>query len=258
METKTTRIGMETEIDKNLETLAETKATCYCLRETGQCDSDECLQCSKFALYQQGIRNLLPVDLLKVDNLATKIIQKKLNFDFSYRKNIASRLVYFLNCVKWMVIVLSLSFVIPLVVAYFLSVSAGDTNNTVYPIIDSETESKVFRVLDETHKNVYDMNNDHEVNCQDFTVMFIYLWAKIYPDDSQSAQIIFNKNFDTGMNHLFVSIRSGNKVFYIEPQGNSRCYRMEHFWGKYYDPGKNREISKAFWYKQMGIPYNGE
>ena len=78
METKTTRIGMETEIYKNLKTLAETKATCYCLRETGQCDSDDCLACSKLSLYQQGVRNLLPVDLLKIDNLATKIIQRSL------------------------------------------------------------------------------------------------------------------------------------------------------------------------------------
>lgn len=25
-----------------------------------------------------------------------------------------------------------------------------------------------------------------------------------------------------------------------------------------YDPGFNREITKSFWYKQMGLPYNGE
>jgi len=124
--------------------------------------------------------------------------------------------------------------------------------------MDDITESKIIRVLDETHRNVYDMNDDHEVNCQDFTVMFIYLWAKIYPDDSKSAQIVFNRNFNTGMNHLFVSVRSGKKVFYIEPQGNSRCYRMEHFWGDRYDPGFNREIRKSFWYAQMGLPYNGE
>ncbi len=253
METKTTRIGMETEIDKNLQALAETKATCYCLRETGQCDPDECLQCSKFTLYQQGVRNLLPVDLLRIDNLATKMIQKRLSPDFSYRKSMPSRLMYFLNCVKWMVIVFSLSFVIPLVVAYFLCMGAGDTQGTVYPVIDEQTESKVFRVLDETHRNVYDMNDDYEVNCQDFTVMFVYLWGKIYPSDADAAQIVFNRNFDTGMNHLFVSVRSGRKVFYIEPQGNSRCYRMEHFWGSRYDPSFNREISKAFWYKQMGI-----
>ena len=258
METKTTRIGMETEIDKNLKTLAETKATCYCLRETGQCDSDDCLACSKLSLYQQGVRNLLPVDLLKIDNLATKIIQRKLDNDISFRATSASRWKYFFNCLKWMAIVFLFTIFIPLAAAYFLCTYALDTKGAVYPIIDDETESKVFRVLNETHRNVYDMNNDHEVNCQDFTVMFVYLWAKIYPDDSRAAQIVFNRNFNTGMNHLFVSVQSGKKIFYIEPQGNSVCYRMEHFWGNKYDPGFNREITKAFWYKQMGLPYNGE
>lgn len=253
METKTTRIGMETEIDKNLQALAKTKATCYCLRETGQCDLDDCQQCSKYILYQAGTRNLLPVDLLRIDNIATKIIQKKLSPDFSYRKSLSSRLLYFLNCVKWMAIIFALSFVIPLVVAYFLCTKAEDTYNTVYPIIDEQTESKIFRVLDETHKNVYDMNDDYEVNCQDFTVMFVYLWGKIYPADKDAAQIVFNRNFDTGMNHLFVSIKSGKKVFYIEPQGNPRCYRMEHYWGYKYDPSFNKEITKEFWYNRMGI-----
>lgn len=258
METKTTRIGMETEIDKTLKTLAETKATCYCLRETGQCDSDDCLACSKLSLYQQGVRNLLPVDLLKIDNLATKIIQRKLDNDISFRATSASRWKYFFNCLKWMAIVFLFTIFIPLAAAYFLCTYALDTKGAVYPIIDDETESKVFRVLNETHRNVYDMNNDHEVNCQDFTVMFVYLWAKIYPDDSRAAQIVFNRNFNTGMNHLFVSVQSGKKIFYIEPQGNSVCYRMEHFWGNKYNPGFNREITKSFWYKQMGLPYNGE
>lgn len=253
METKTTRIGMETEIDKNLQALAETKATCYYLRETGQCNLVDCMHCSKYILYQAGTRNLLPADLLRIDNTATKIIQKKLNFDFSYRKSLSSRLLYLLNCIKWMVIIFALSFVIPLVVAYFLCAKAGDTHGAVYPIIDDETESKIFRVLDETNRNVYDMNDDHEVNCQDFTVMFVYLWGKIYPSDKDAAQIVFNRNFHTGMNHLFVSIKSGKKVFYIEPQGNPHCYRMEHYWGYKYDPSFNKEITKEFWYNRMGI-----
>ena len=83
--------------------------------------------------------------------------------------------------------------------------------------------------------------------------MFVYLWGKIYPADKDAAQIVFNRNFDTGMNHLFVSIKSGKKVFYIEPQGNPRCYRMEHYWGYKYDPSFNKEITKGFWYNRMGI-----
>ena len=147
METKTTRIGMETEIDKNLKTLAETKATCYCLRETGQCDSDDCLACSKLSLYQQGVRNLLPVDLLKIDNLATKIIQRKLDNDISFRATSASRWKYFFNCLKWMAIVFLFTIFIPLAAAYVLCTYALDTKGAVYPIIVDETESKVFRAL---------------------------------------------------------------------------------------------------------------
>lgn len=84
---------------------------------------------------------------------------------------------------------------------------------------------------------VYDINNDGNVNCIDYSVIFRRLYG-------EEARIIINNNPTNGFNHMFIKVESKyTQSIYVEPQGTPDAYSMGIVWGMKYDPQYNKDVT---------------
>lgn len=112
----------------------------------------------------------------------------------------------------------------------------------------------IYDCLLATSKYICDVNNDGDINCQDWTLVFYKLWKQNYSSKG-IVEMALNVNPNTGMNHMFIAIKYAPICDweFIEPQafenGNcKRSYFMEDYWPKLYNPFFN-EIKTDYLYK---------
>lgn len=114
----------------------------------------------------------------------------------------------------------------------------------------------IYDTLLATDNCICDVNNDGEINCQDWALTFYSIWNSTYYL-SDTVALVRNINQSSGMNHLFIAVRyasCGAQWEYIEPQAFkngicNRSYFMMDYWGRKYNPIFN-EINTNLFYKQ--------
>jgi len=106
----------------------------------------------------------------------------------------------------------------------------------------SNIDDTLFLVAE--HLNKIDVNNDGKHNCIDAAVLFY----QYYPDKSKVC-IEYNRNPNTGMNHLFNCVYTDGVWKAIEPQAyasNHSNYLMRAVWGNQYEASYNRDITSEY------------
>lgn len=240
------KFSVESDMDKCVDALAEVKAYCTWCRRTGICDGMHCRTCTKKVYYDESYSKLIPLDRLRVDMLAVDkmsryIRERKLPDMSIIRKSI-----------KYILLLVTAFMIAPVLLTLMFSRFARDT-----PAIRQELPAKYREmhehVLLKVHRNIYDLDGDHAINCQDYAVYYKYIWEQEYPLYKDRAQITHNLNWENGMNHLFITIFTEDGRFYIEPQGSLSLYYMYDVWGDRFDPGCNRPADRNFWFKWMKL-----
>ena len=89
-------------------------------------------------------------------------------------------------------------------------------------LTSADTE-RVLEVLDVLSRRVYDMGNNREVECFDYTMLFLIIWKNKYGTaDIDYVEVDKPEGVCIGFPdrwyHCFIRIRSGGVWCYIEPQ----------------------------------------
>ena len=96
--------------------------------------------------------------------------------------------------------------------------------------LSPELKNRIISTIKETQANIYDYNNDDQINCIDYACLFKLTWDK----KCQEYNCIIVRNFNkvTGMNHLFVRIYAEGLINDIEPWAPSPYnFDMKAVWG---------------------------
>ena len=81
-----------------------------------------------------------------------------------------------------------------------------------------------------------DWNEDGKIDCIDYSITFRMLYGS-------NARLIINDNPRTGMNHMFIIVRTTGSSVHIEPQGTPQRYAMAAVWGMKYDSFYNKDVT---------------
>lgn len=243
MERKT-KFSVESDMDKCVDALAEVKAYCTWCRNTGICKSSSCRTCNKQVYFNESLSRLIPLDRLRVDMLAFHKLQ-----DYMQTSKPLRGMKYVLKGTKYILLIVLTLMVLPAIVPMIMMIFAKDTVG----VPPEKYDDMVRTVIVATHKNVYDMDGDRAINCQDYTIMFKWQWEQMYPLYKNNVQITHNLNWKVGMNHLFITLFADDGRYYIEPQGTPDRYIMKDVWGNDFDPGKNKICDRNFWFRLMGL-----
>lgn len=225
-----------TDTDKNISTLAETKAKCERYILLNKCNKEKCKQCSINSKLNLCYNALPLCDQLRLDNMSDNILLSMLITDKRYKMekhrnkigNIFSKGI--------------LIFVIMCLVLMWCAIFAHAEDL-------SDRREYIWDTLERTHSQVKDINYDGVVNCIDYTVTFKHEWDKKYP--SYNCQIIRNYNIFTGWHHLYVRVKLFDDDYYwhsVEPQGDKGCYDMFTYWGSKYETKFDHEETRI-WYR---------
>jgi len=95
-------------------------------------------------------------------------------------------------------------------------------------------------------QNVLDLNRDGKINCIDYSITFRNLYG-------YNAKLIINRNYITGMNHMFVIVQYPDSIntIHVEPQGDPDWYTMGQVWGVKYDQYRNHDVTDV-WGQYIG------
>lgn len=239
------KISMETELDKNIDALALTRAKCDYYLAHGQCKS--CANCDIRTAYDFGMANMQPVDKLRVYNQAAKYYN-----DMTYNKARSfSSVRELMKFVGRFVTIMVIIFIIPSVIALCSSNYPMDTKQEDLTVDDQVI---IETCLQQTADTLYDTNKDGLINCIDYSIVFVERYRELTTyADRDRCEIVRNVNKATGMNHLFIRYKSENKYIgwiCIEPQGNEYNYTMSGYWGTMYDKRYNYYGETAWWMSQ--------
>lgn len=240
-----TTFSLETDRDKDIETLAEAKANCYCYKQYNMCQVP-CEQCTTQSKIQACYKALAVCDQLRVDNLYAKLVVMKLAV---YKNKSVHRrqagMKAFRTTVHILITLLMISIFLPVI---FL-VRGMVPHDTQPRFIDNDYF--IATTFDRMPDTIYDLNNDGLVNCIDWSLQFKKTWNEMF--ESVNCELVRNNNIKTGMNHLFVRVRQDtmSEWIYIEPQGNKHNYLMTSYWGSMYDPKYNNYGETVYWLSKL-------
>lgn len=241
----TQRYGVETEIDKSIDTLAITIARCKIRLYDGTCAETSCAACDVYKKSMHVYGSFSDVDQLAIDNKVEDIVGKyivsrasKDRYQKVHRESVYAPFIFGII----LVILLFILAITTCGAAYPVK-SLDDYHRYRFvsePLYMEEYRKAVYDTLLATDKFVCDVNNDSTVNCQDWSLTFYRLWKDNY---RFPCELVLNNNTATGMNHMFIAVKYSYIMEweYIEPQAFkngecSRSYFMEDYWGKMYNP----------------------
>lgn len=209
-----------TSMDKNFDTLAITKAECLHARRCKLCTAD-CSRCSKGLKFNACYRQLALCDQLYIDNTAEQVAY---SMDIDYYE--------YVQRVKQKKSVRLFIIIITVLLLMFVVCKAHGQSIYVNYYTDDEY---IVDILEETKKNIRDINEDGIINCVDKAIIYKRLWDRKY--DPTNCEIVRNFHVYTGWHHLFIRVRGayGSKWLRIEPSAGPDNYRMQDFWGDEYE-----------------------
>ena len=221
-----------TDMDKNINILANVKAECIHARKYNLCYSN-CASCLRAYKFQECYKQLALCDQLRLDSNA-EYIAAQMELTRTYVITRKKQIIQ----IRTIVIIVALLFI--------LFVCTKAYSQSLYT--NYYTEDKwIVDTLNRTHSQVKDVNHDGVVNCIDYTITYKRLWDLQYPTDC--CEIVRNYNVHTEWHHLFISVRGTNKAkwIFIEPQGTQFNYRMTDYWKDKYDPTYNIFYETKMW-----------
>lgn len=236
------RIGFETDLDKCIDAMATSIASCKYALIKKQCTRSDCAHCG---IGQRNIRlynSFADMDKLRIDNAVNLKLSVSLSAKFgdvlSPVRKITMTIRYVLATLACF---LSAIFIIRLLTSCSsipqntieLSKQAIYTNDSIgHP----QVYSKIKDILSITSTLDMDINNDGLVNCIDRAVVFKEEWDRRFPFYSKRCILVRNKS--PGWHHLFVQINYLG-LWSIEPNGNSQQFLVETYWGNKYKSAYN-------------------
>jgi len=227
------RIGIETDLDKCLDTLAQARL------DISMCKDDccSCQGCPTLLYFNEEYNKLPPIDRLKVDQLARQK-QQALKVLYHSRPTLLSKVQDTIRGAAVIIFIIASFIGVLLFLGTCRSFSGRAPADYTYPSIQT----------------AQDVNNDGKVNCIDYAITYKVWWDTNNPGSAYRCEIVRNVNKASGMNHLFVRVRNKEHVWiYIEPQQGCT---MEEFWGTRYNPVFNIYGETEYWLKQAGYKYD--
>lgn len=116
---------------------------------------------------------------------------------------------------------------------------------SMYRKLTPEDTEKVFKVFRALKQCVYDMDNNGDVSCYDYTMIFLKIWCTNWGSKGIDMVVVDKPayvligNYAPRVFHSFIRIKSGGKWCYIEPQATNRpentwteAMYMPNFWKK--------------------------
>lgn len=209
-----------TSMDKNFDTLAMTKAECLHARRWKLCTAN-CARCGKGLRFIACYRQLALCDQLYIDNTAERITagmdQNRCNNVKEHKQRKDVRLA-----------------VIIITALLLLLIAVKAHGQSIYVNYYTEDEY-IVDILEETKKNIRDINEDGKINCIDKAIIYKRLWDRKY--DPSNCEIVRNFHVYTGWHHLFVRVRGayGSQWLRVEPSAGPDNYRMQDYWGDDYE-----------------------
>lgn len=267
------RYGVETEIDKSIDILATSIVECNMKVYTGECVESECSTCEKRAMQEHTYAMLSDIDRLAVDNamyrkarVAGAIYNNSRAHKYSIKENI--KYAFSVALIPIIIIVGLILFMCMLSSAAYPVKSLDSYHRYRFPGENYALEAyrkNIYDCLLDTDRLITDVNNDNEINCQDWALTFYSVWnaSGFLPN---TCALVLNVNEHTGMNHMFIAVRYCdivNSWEYIEPQAFkdgecSRSYFMEDYWGKMYNPLFNNICTEYLYNKYFIQKRRGE
>lgn len=257
----TQRYGVETEADKCISTVALTVAKCRVKLYEGACNEDECAQCETRAKAMHVYNSFSDADQLAIDNKVEQLLNDHAEHKAKVEYNRQVQREYAIAPVAVGIIFIVLFTLMILTCGAAYPVKSLDTYQRYRfkdePLYKEEYRKAIYDTLLETDRLISDINNDNDINCQDWSVLFYKIFRDSYP--RFHVALVINDNQSTGMCHMFIAVRysSLSEWEYIEPQAfkNGECnrsYFMEDYWGKMYNPLYNI-ISTDYLYNKYFI-----
>lgn len=213
-----------TELEIN--TIAKRVAFCKNNRAHNKCKYGNCTNCT--SVDSNLFLNLNPIQKAVIEDRAAMILYREKEIVRSRR----------LMLLKNMSVIAFLIIVVSVIALWFRQPkqTIRDYSPYEFPVeVDKSTKEYRTRIaitLRKTEQFVYDITDDGEVNCIDYTLTFYTLWNTYYPKQSANIEIVRN----IGLNHLFVRTRKDVTSPWecIEPQADEYGpYFMEDFWFEY-------------------------
>lgn len=235
----TTRVGLETDLDKCISNLAETRARCLVHLKFGECRACECSGCDRKKWYDNAVQTLAPVDRINLENkteqMYVEMMSTRIHLARQYPRGLDRRTL--VGITTKIVVAFCLFMFVMFVLPLLIFSNAMDISGRAD--IPDKYNEQICKALTVTKKHLRDVNGDGKVNCIDYSVIFKIEYDKLTQSDWQ-CQIIQNINRHTGMNHLFIQVFMYNIGWVcIEPQGGAGCYLMDEFWGTRYNKAYN-------------------
>lgn len=275
------KYSLETELDKSIEALAETKARCQYLLASGAHSEGQCSWCKTRYYFEQSIAALQPVDVLRVENRAMQLLsgyfaaaaKARADARQNSKINLSLKQVFkYLGIAAIIFIFFTVGMgLLPILFFKFPTQQLYNNAGELYgksrpPIIKEDTDidlDDIFMIdelVKETELCVSDRNRDGTINCIDYTLTFKELYDESHGVlEHDYCEIVRNVNEAQDFNHLFVRIKGfKGKWIYVEPQysicnaDNFGIYKwgMRYVWGDRYNPRYNIYGETKYWLKR--------
>ena len=216
-----------TSMDKNINVLIETKGRCDALLYTGECHAVDCKRCSKHKNFY-ACYNALPIcDKLRVDNGSKPIAANYIMAHRALQRDRAAGIG-------------GIAIIAAMLIGGLALVGARADTLPDYRTSDVynyyQNDDYLIKVLNKTHKYIYDVNKDGTINCIDYAKTFKRIWDQTYPAGTNNCEIVWNVNEAKHFNHLFIRCRPHKHTYwlYVEPQAHINDYKMTDYWGDKY------------------------
>lgn len=209
-------LDQRTDWDKNIETLARTRASCALNLYCGHCTEATCYSCPKNSYYSNCYNQLADCDKLRCDELSSLYYDIKL---YSYKERCRD------NKFVKIALVGTIALFGCIIASIFNKPKQTYTAHTGY-----KNDTYIVSTLRRTRGNLRDVNHDAVVNCVDYSIIFKQEWDKQF--DAENCEILRCTNPITGFSHLFIRCRKDrySPWYNIEPQGADDYYMMQDVW----------------------------
>lgn len=236
-----TVFAAETEHDKDLYTLAYTKAMC----NLSKCTID-CEQCDTYDKWVACYTALPACDQLRVDNTANDIVARvHMSRSLLYNNNRSRRVQQIHKTIRTIIMALVVVMTISFAGAAFCLFHSCSRPKQEPPI-----ENCIYTIKSRLpgYDRIADINRDGLSDCIDCAIGFKLLWDNTY---SYPCELVRNKNPINGMHHLFCRVLDNDTWIYIEPDSRFYMYDMNAIWGSRYDPKYNIYGESYRWMKEV-------
>ncbi len=220
----------------NYEAIVETAVDCKCRVDKEVCPEENCSSCYIKTMMEECLVSLDPSDQLAIRN---EVLRRYADIKYYDRK--AKRKS---NAFKFIITFIILIFLF--CIGKCADAYARDAKNSEY----YKNDEAIRKILLLTTQKVYDRDNDHEVNCIDYTLTFKEEWDKKYKYGWCEIIRNYNPRGLYRMNHLFVRVKlsKDGPWLYVEPQGKYYGnYSMQDVWKWKYVPYYNYYGETELW-----------